>query len=812
LFGNSSVGGFGQSDPTSGSLFGQALGPSFGSAPTTTSMLGATSSIATSAPSNNLNLSAILSNPFTFNTPAVLAAPTNPSAELFGSSAPAAFDTQAPVQTPIGGLFGSPPRQAPVTSVGEGQSLFGCTMPIPATELGSPPKPLKGRRTSGRLLNGTQIAPYRTTRYHDSTSLLDLQSISAMEQYKGQSFEELRFADYSQGNRGTASPTRPQAVYYRFGVPSPAGSGLFDTSNPAPVNTFDLATNNLLGSNPAQFFGAPVAPFAQAEASRSLPASLTIANNISGGTRIAPYRTTPYHDSPSSLDLQSISAMEQYKGQSFEELRFADYSQGNRGVPSPTALSKEFFGSSAPAPFATQAQLPVPVASMFCSTPELAPVSNPFGGEQSLFATTSNPGTAFGSAPAQSTGFGASASLSCGSAVTTNNIAGGTHITPYQITHFKDGASILELQSISAMEMYKGQSHEELRFADYSRGNRGTAFPPAPQSSARISAQLRESILNGLYGNSSGIPTLSSFNGSCGTRIAPYLPTHYLEGTSTLKLQRISAMVQYNDKSHEELRFSDYLHGDQGKDSPVTPPTSSNEISTHALIPISGGRLSNSSLPLANVAIATSNDSNVPDARTTMYQVTSWQDGASILNLQSICAMEQYKQHSHEELRFAEFLQGNQILQSPCVADSSQAPQVNPHRVGSPTDTSEPIEGHSFGSMTHQSNSLGSYVSWILGSALARVFGTPTVPLIGFDPICAGNIVGQSPGTIAPANGSRISEPSSTIDLSCTGAPASAAIDTSSTPGQSGSTQRVDVKISLQFDVPTDRFTNGGIN
>jgi hypothetical protein len=683
LFGNSSVGGFGQSDPTSGSLFGQALGPSFGSAPTTTSMLGATSSIATSAPSNNLNLSAILSNPFTFNTPAVLAAPTNPSAELFGSSAPAAFDTQAPVQTPIGGLFGSPPRQAPVTSVGEGQSLFGCTMPIPATELGSPPKPLKGRRTSGRLLNGTQIAPYRTTRYHDSTSL---------------------------------------------------------------------------------------------------------------------------------LDLQSISAMEQYKGQSFEELRFADYSQGNRGVPSPTALSKEFFGSSAPAPFATQAQLPVPVASMFCSTPELAPVSNPFGGEQSLFATTSNPGTAFGSAPAQSTGFGASASLSCGSAVTTNNIAGGTHITPYQITHFKDGASILELQSISAMEMYKGQSHEELRFADYSRGNRGTAFPPAPQSSARISAQLRESILNGLYGNSSGIPTLSSFNGSCGTRIAPYLPTHYLEGTSTLKLQRISAMVQYNDKSHEELRFSDYLHGDQGKDSPVTPPTSSNEISTHALIPISGGRLSNSSLPLANVAIATSNDSNVPDARTTMYQVTSWQDGASILNLQSICAMEQYKQHSHEELRFAEFLQGNQILQSPCVADSSQAPQVNPHRVGSPTDTSEPIEGHSFGSMTHQSNSLGSYVSWILGSALARVFGTPTVPLIGFDPICAGNIVGQSPGTIAPANGSRISEPSSTIDLSCTGAPASAAIDTSSTPGQSGSTQRVDVKISLQFDVPTDRFTNGGIN
>ena len=52
--------------------------------------------------------------------------------------------------------------------------------------------------------------------------------------------------------------------------------------------------------------------------------------------------------------------------------------------------------------------------------------------------------------------------------------SGGTHIIPYEVTSCQDGRASLNLQSISAMNAYNDRSHEELRFADYSQGNRGS--------------------------------------------------------------------------------------------------------------------------------------------------------------------------------------------------------------------------------------------------------------------------------------------------------------------------------------------------
>ena len=52
-----------------------------------------------------------------------------------------------------------------------------------------------------------------------------------------------------------------------------------------------------------------------------------------------------------------------------------------------------------------------------------------------------------------------------------------------------------------------------------------------------------------------------------GSRITPFVPTPEEGATGTgaaAKLESISAMPAYKDKSHEELRWEDYQRGDKG--------------------------------------------------------------------------------------------------------------------------------------------------------------------------------------------------------------------------------------------------------
>lgn len=74
----------------------------------------------------------------------------------------------------------------------------------------------------------------------------------------------------------------------------------------------------------------------------------------------------------------------------------------------------------------------------------------------------------FGSSPGfgQQTGFGAQ--------------GGGSRLTPFTSTP-EEGASstagqTAKLESISAMPAYKDKSHEELRWEDYQRGDKGSLF------------------------------------------------------------------------------------------------------------------------------------------------------------------------------------------------------------------------------------------------------------------------------------------------------------------------------------------------
>ena len=79
--------------------------------------------------------------------------------------------------------------------------------------------------------------PFQVTSKRDNNASINLQSITAMPQYENKSFEELRFEDYSQGNKGSAStPTAGNAGGFGgFGAaPAPSGGALFGQPAPAP--------------------------------------------------------------------------------------------------------------------------------------------------------------------------------------------------------------------------------------------------------------------------------------------------------------------------------------------------------------------------------------------------------------------------------------------------------------------------------------------------------------------------------------------------------------------------------------------------
>lgn len=266
LFGNTSQApafgapstGFGQS-PVGGGMFGQNPAPApFGS------------------PASNFGAPAFQSSAFGAPAPSagLFGAPATTSG-LFGSN-----PAQAPFAAAPSSLFGSAPT--PSTGFGGSNSMFGGSQapaqfgsPAPAqTGFGAPPAGSGGVFGSPPVASsasGTRATPYQVTSRQDGTTSINLQSISAMQQYQDQSHEELRFADYSQGNRGTAAPA--PSAYGGFGAPAQVPPSLF-VSAPAQTGGFGSTSGGLFGStNPAPVFGgtpAPMSSFGQTPAAGGL--------------------------------------------------------------------------------------------------------------------------------------------------------------------------------------------------------------------------------------------------------------------------------------------------------------------------------------------------------------------------------------------------------------------------------------------------------------------------------------------------------------------------------------------------------------
>lgn len=81
--------------------------------------------------------------------------------------------------------------------------------------------------------SGTAAIPFQAQTKQDGTSTITLHSITAMSQYEGKSFEELRLEDYMAGNKGTMGQQPvPAAGGFGFGAaPQPGENYVFVKPN-----------------------------------------------------------------------------------------------------------------------------------------------------------------------------------------------------------------------------------------------------------------------------------------------------------------------------------------------------------------------------------------------------------------------------------------------------------------------------------------------------------------------------------------------------------------------------------------------------
>jgi nuclear pore complex protein Nup98-Nup96 len=358
------------------------------------------------------------------------AAPAPAPTSLFGGAAPTtAFGGAAasPFGAPATPAFGTPaPAFGTPASTGFGggtPSMFGSPKPAfgapsPAPAFGSPFAPAGGGfgSTGSASGGGTGNPRYAETRDNTPNSgNMRFVAITAMNNYAGKSYEELRAEDYAKGNKGGgaggafgAPATTP------FGAPAastPFGTSAASTPFGAPAASafgaaapaFGAPTPGAFGSPAPAFggFGAPApAPFGALAPAPAFGAAPAPATPFSFGGAPAPAPATPFSfgGTPAQAPGGFGSPAPAF-GAPAPAFGAAAPAFGAAapafGAPAPTPAFS-FAGAPAPAPFGSPAPAPTPFG---------------FGG-----APAPAPGGAFSfSTPAAAPSFGAAAPKPFGS-------------------------------------------------------------------------------------------------------------------------------------------------------------------------------------------------------------------------------------------------------------------------------------------------------------------------------------------------------------------------------------------------------------
>ncbi|XP_072974682.1 nuclear pore complex protein NUP98A isoform X2 [Typha angustifolia] len=362
-----------------------------------------------------------------------------------------------------------------------------------------------------------------------------------------------------------------------FGSPTPfgsqTGSSIFGGTS---TGVFGQPSTPTFGASSAPAFGSTVPAFGAS----STPAFGSSSSSFGGSSL--------FGQKPAFGGFGSSSSQSSPFGSTFQQTQpafgsnvfgsttpFGAPSQPAFGAPSTPA----FGATSTPAFGATSTP-----AFGATSTPAFGATSTPAFGATSTpaFGATSTP--AFGSTSTSlfgntGTAFGVSSTPAFGSTVTpafggSNTSVFGSPSTP------AFGATTTPAFGASSAPAFGASSSPSFSFGSTpSFGQSASTFGSTPfGTTPPFGAQSSP------FGSQAATPTFgspgfgqSTFGGQAGgSRVAAYTPTPEVDGgTGTQpagKLESISAMPVYKDKSHEELRWEDYQRGDKGGPNPSGQP------------------------------------------------------------------------------------------------------------------------------------------------------------------------------------------------------------------------------------------------
>lgn len=363
---------------------------------------------------------------------------------------------------------------------------------------------------------------------------------------------------FGQNNNSSNNPFAPKPFGSTTPFGSQTGSSIFGGTS---TGVFGAQSSSPLGSTPA--FGASSSP----AFGSSMPAF--------GASSTPAFGSSVFGQKPAFGGFGSSTTQTSPFGGSFQQ--------------SQPAFGSSLFGSSTPFGASSQPAFGATSTPAFgaTSTPAFGATSTPaFGasGATSTPAFGSTPSPAFGStgnafgvsnAPvfgSSTPAFGASTTPAFGASSTP---AFGASTAP------AFGASTTPAFGASSSPAFGASSPSFSFGSSPAFGQSNSAFGSSPfgTSTSPFGAQSSP------FGGQATTPTFgssgfgqSAFGGQRGgSRVTPYTPTAEVDsGSGTQpagKLESISAMPVYKDKSHEELRWEDYQLGDKGGPNPAAQST-----------------------------------------------------------------------------------------------------------------------------------------------------------------------------------------------------------------------------------------------
>ncbi|KAJ3681305.1 hypothetical protein LUZ60_015794 [Juncus effusus] len=365
----------------------------------------------------------------------------------------------------------------------------------------------------------------------------------------------------------TSSSPFGQTSTSPFGSPTPFGQQPANTNNPFAPKPFGSPTSSpfgaqtgssIFGGSSTGVFGQPSTP---AFGASSSPAFGAGSSSSFGGSSL--FGQKPAFGGFNSSPGQSTSPFGSTFGQT--QSAFGSPAFGST-TPFGTSSTPAFGATSTPAFGAT-------------STPAFGATSSPAFGATSTPAFGANTTPAFGSTSTSLFG-------NTGSAFgATSTQAFGAQSTPFgQSSTPAFGASSTPAFGAASTPAFGASSSSSFSFGStpaFGQTQTGSTFGGSSPFGASPSP----------FGAQPTTPTFGSpgfgqqqQQQAGGSRITPFVPTPEEGATgtgATAKLESISAMPAYKDKSHEELRWEDYQRGDKGGPNP-NPASSTNPFGAPA--------------------------------------------------------------------------------------------------------------------------------------------------------------------------------------------------------------------------------------